>query len=193
MIEKSNNFLLLETNFLELRRFYNMDSFVFLYWRHWFRKTGFAIGLLLDHKTVPGIGWIVIVEFQFYLLFPFLLLFSQKMGVRYLVGLVLMALAIRWCIWYKRDTVQDLACSTIFGRIDQFLLGMLACEALRKFSQYFKSPLVLASLIVAWSFINHRFDTFGGYLDNHEFPSQSTVWVYLPTLDGVFYVMITAA
>ncbi|QOQ77447.1 acyltransferase [Pseudomonas poae] len=152
-----------------------------------------AVGALLDHKTVPGVGWTVIVEFQFYLLFPFLLIFSRKMGLRYLVGLILLAVAIRWCIWFTLGTVQDLAYSTIFGRIDQFLLGMLACAALRKFPTYFKSPLVLLALVALWSFLYHRFDVLGGYFDNHGFPSQASVWVYLPTLEGLFYGLITAA
>lgn len=152
-----------------------------------------AVGALLDHKTVPGVGWTVIVEFQFYLLFPFLLIFSRKMGLRYLVGLILLAVAIRWCIWFTLGTVQDLAYSTIFGRIDQFLLGMLACAALRKFPAYFKSPLVLLALVALWSFLYHRFDVLGGYFDNHGFPSQASVWVYLPTLEGLFYGLITAA
>lgn len=152
-----------------------------------------AVGALLDHKTVPGVGWTVIVEFQFYLLFPFLLIFSRKMGLRYLVGLILLAVAIRWCIWFTLGTVQDLAYSTIFGRIDQFLLGMLACAALRKFPSYFKSPLVLLALVALWSFLYHRFDVLGGYFDNHGFPSQASAWVYLPTLEGLFYGLITAA
>lgn len=152
-----------------------------------------AVGALLDHKTVPGVGWTVIVEFQFYLLFPFLLIFSRKMGLRYLVGLILLAVAIRWCIWFTLGTVQDLSYSTIFGRIDQFLLGMLACAALRKFPTYFKSPLVLLALVALWSFLYHRFDVLGGYFDNHGFPSQASVWVYLPTLEGLFYDLITAA
>jgi len=152
-----------------------------------------AIGALLNNRTVPGVGWTVVVEFQFYLLFPFLLAFSQKMGIRYLVGLVVMALAIRWGIWFTRGTVQDLAYSTIFGRIDQFLLGMIACEALRKFPNYFKSPLVLITLIAIWSFLYHRFDVLGGYFDNKGYPSPTSIWVYLPTLEGLFYGMITAA
>jgi peptidoglycan/LPS O-acetylase OafA/YrhL len=152
-----------------------------------------AIGALLNNKTIPGVGWTITVEFQFYLLFPFLLVFTQKMGTRYLVGLLVAAVAIRWCVWFTRDTVQDLAYATIFGRIDQFLLGMIAFEASRKFPKYFKSPIVLLSLIAAWSFLYHKFDAAGGYFDNNGYPSRSSVWIYLPTLEGLFYGLITAA
>lgn len=152
-----------------------------------------AVGALLNNRTVPGVGWTVIVEFQFYLLFPFLLAFSQKLGVRYLIGLVAMAVSIRWGIWYARGSVQDLAYSTIFGRIDQFLLGMISFEVSRRFPKLFKSPIVLIALVVAWSGIYHRFDVMGGYFDIQTYPSPSSIWVYLPTLEGVFYGLITAA
>lgn len=152
-----------------------------------------AIGALLNNRTIPAVGWTVVVETQLYLLFPFLLVFFQKMGIRYLVGLVVMALAIRRGIWFIRGTVQDLAYSTIFGRIDQFLRGMIACEALRNCPKYFKSPIVLLTLIAILSFLYHRFDVLGGYFENKVYPSPSSIWVYLPTLEGLFYGMITAA
>lgn len=152
-----------------------------------------AIGALLNKSTIPGVGWTIVVEFQFYFLFPFLLVFSQRMGIRYLAALVAVAVAMRWGIWFTRGTVQDLAYSTIFGRIDQFLLGMISCVMLRRHPNYFKSPIVLVTLIIAWSFLYHRFDVLGGYFDNKGYPSPSSVWIYLPTLEGIFYGAITAA
>jgi peptidoglycan/LPS O-acetylase OafA/YrhL len=156
-------------------------------------KLFLAVGALLNNRTVPGVGWTVIVEFQFYMLFPFLLVFAQKMGVRYLLGLVAMAIAIRWGIWFTRGTVQDLAYSTIFGRIDQFLFGMMAFDIGRRFPAAFKSPFVLLAAVALWSYLYYRFDVMGGYFDNHGYPSPWSVWVYLPTLEGFFYGLITVA
>ena len=45
-----------------------------------------AILSLLNRDAVPGAGWTIIVEVQFYVIFPFLLVFTRKYGIRYLVG-----------------------------------------------------------------------------------------------------------
>lgn len=156
-------------------------------------KLFLSIFALLNNRTVPGVGWTVVVEFQFYIIFPFLLVFSRKMGIRYLLGLVVMAAAIRWGIWFTRGTVQDLAYSTIFGRLDQFVLGMIACDIGRRFPLAFKSPFVLIAIIATWSYIYHRFDALGGYFDNRGYPSPWSAWIYLPTLEGIFYGLITVS
>ena len=157
-------------------------------------KLFIAIASLLNKGAVPGVGWTIIVEFQFYLLFPFLLLFTRKYGLRYLAGLVLLAAFFRWSIWYTVGTVQDLAYATIFGRIDQFLLGMIGCELASRHKQLFHSRILLVALIVAWVSIFHVFDSLGGYFDNvNGYPSSTSVWVYWPSLEGGFYALITAS
>lgn len=149
---------------------------------------------LLNKGTVPGVGWTIIVEFQFYLLFPFLLFFTRKYGLSYPIGLVLLALFFRWGIWYTVGTVQDLSYATIFGRIDQFLLGMIGCELANRHKQLFSSRILLLGLIVLWLAIFHRFDILGGYFDNKNgYPSSTSVWIYWPFLEGLFYSLITAS
>jgi peptidoglycan/LPS O-acetylase OafA/YrhL len=154
-------------------------------------KLIFAIFTLLDNKTVPGVGWTIIVEFQFYVIFPMLLVFYRNQGIRYLFGLITLAVMIRWTVWFILGSVQELAYSTIFGRIDQFLLGMIAFILARRFPAALKSPLILVIAVTAWAFVVHRFDLIGGYFDNHGHPSPSSVWIYFPTLEGIFYAAIT--
>lgn len=157
-------------------------------------KLFFAIASLLNKGTVPGNGWTIIVEFQFYLLLPFLLFFSREYGLRYLIGMLALSVFLRWTVWLTIGTVQDLAYSTIFGRIDQFLLGMIACEVAKRRSDLFTSRFLFASLIVAWIVIFHKFDEMGGYFDNiGGYPTSSSVWVYWPFLEGLFYAFLTAS
>lgn len=152
-----------------------------------------AIVGLMNRNVVPGVGWTIIVEFQFYILFPFLLIFARRYGLKYLAGLVGLMIFFRWGVWYTNGTVQDLAYSTIFGRLDQFLLGMLACELGTRAPRLFKSPWLLLALVIVWSALYHQFDKLGGYFDYDSYPSPVSVWIYLPTLEGIFYGLITAS
>ncbi|HAP74742.1 MAG TPA: hypothetical protein DCR14_01505, partial [Acidimicrobiaceae bacterium] len=86
-----------------------------------------------DMGVWSAVLWSVSVEFAFYLVFPFLLRFLQRYGVRYLLGLVLLLNALRLMASATNpDTVRDLSYWTIVGRLDQFLLGMAAAWVLRR-------------------------------------------------------------
>jgi peptidoglycan/LPS O-acetylase OafA/YrhL len=70
--------------------------------------------------------WTISVEFAFYLIFPFLLIFLRTYGPRYLVGFVLMMNMLRLLgAGLNPEATRDLAYGSILGRIDQFLIGML--------------------------------------------------------------------
>ena len=79
------------------------------------------------HEFFPvGPIWTISVEFQFYLIFPFLALFLKRYGLKYLLGIVLLSVLIRinvanlvpnpmyWNFYH-----------TILGRLDQFVIGMI--------------------------------------------------------------------
>ena len=154
-----------------------------------------AVAGLLNHDTVPGVGWTIVVEFQFYLAFPFLLAFMQRFGPKYVLQLLGLAIFARACLWYSDGTVHDIAYSTIFGRIDQFLLGMLASELYARRAQFrlLASPLFLLAIFVGWSALYHQFNAAGGYYHIVKAPSPSPVWIALPTAEGLFYGLFTAS
>ncbi|WGE36989.1 acyltransferase [Actinobacillus genomosp. 1] len=71
--------------------------------------------------------WTIAVEFQFYLLFPFLILFSNRYGMKWLMLSVLFVVLIRLLVVSLNDKqiYFDLYHS-IIGRLDQFLVGIIA-------------------------------------------------------------------
>lgn len=72
--------------------------------------------------------WTIAVEFQFYLLFPFLILFINRIGLHYVAFLMLALLLIRIMMISKGGIAPtgEILYRTLFGRLDQFLLGILA-------------------------------------------------------------------
>lgn len=73
--------------------------------------------------------WTIWVELQFYLIFPFLLAFSRLRGARYLWSLLALLAIVRALVYADTGSVRFIAYETIFGRLDQFLIGMLVGRA----------------------------------------------------------------
>lgn len=69
--------------------------------------------------------WTIWVELQFYLIFPFLILFVRRYGSRYLWGVLGLLLLLRALVFAASGEVRYLAYETLFGRLDQFVVGML--------------------------------------------------------------------
>jgi peptidoglycan/LPS O-acetylase OafA/YrhL len=69
--------------------------------------------------------WTIWVEFQFYLIFPFLLAFSRRFGTRYLWAWLGLLILTRALVFAASGSVRFIAYETIFGRLDQFIIGML--------------------------------------------------------------------
>jgi acyltransferase 3 len=79
------------------------------------------------HEFFPiGPIWTIAVEFQFYLLFPFFMIFLRKFGIRYLLLLLSFILVTRFVVvsLNSQDIYYNLYHS-IIGRLDQFVIGIL--------------------------------------------------------------------
>ncbi len=76
-----------------------------------------------------GMFWAVAVEFQCYLVFPFLIAFSNQRRSRYLLQVIAVALVMRaLAVFAMGVNPKDIGYWTIAGRIDQFCIGIIAAR-----------------------------------------------------------------
>uniref|UniRef100_UPI003561C1E2 acyltransferase family protein n=1 Tax=Enterobacter hormaechei TaxID=158836 RepID=UPI003561C1E2 len=96
--------------------------------------------------------WTIAVEFQFYLIFPFLIIFINRIGLRYIAFLMLALFLIRVMMISKGGVTPtgEILYRTLFGRLDQFLLGILAGLAYLNGSfDYLKKRKILCMSIIS--------------------------------------------
>ncbi|MFO7563331.1 MAG: acyltransferase [Enhygromyxa sp.] len=73
--------------------------------------------------------WTVAVEFQFYLIFPFLIAIMNGQGWKPLVWMIALMLGLRTVGFFLGDSIRDLHYwHLIPGRLDAFLIGMLGAR-----------------------------------------------------------------
>ena len=128
--------------------------------------------------------WSIAVEWHFYLLFPFLLVCVQKRGWKVLLGLILALLVVRTGAYFTGADMRVLSYWTIVGRLDQFLLGMLAGIYYRT---YFVAGKRLdyvaiwgAGLVLMLLFGFNQLG--GGGANNH-------LWIFWPTLEAMAWAI----
>ena len=112
--------------------------------------------------VLPNGGWSITTEFHFYLLLPFLLFLTKRS--KYTLGFVLIAtIALRIFLHRKYGEIQWLSYFTIVGRIDQFILGIMAYQ----FRQYFtKKHRFVACISLIFALLYWKFDMLGGFYHN---------------------------
>ena len=135
--------------------------------------------------SLPNGGWAITVEIHFYLMLPLLLFFFKRWKFS-LAAILLAAVFMRIILFYRLGQVQFLSYFTIIGRIDQFLLGISAYYFGRNLPA--KRYAGLGALIL-FAFFFRYFDSKGGFYMNPSFPSPSTIWIYLPTIEGIAYAL----
>jgi peptidoglycan/LPS O-acetylase OafA/YrhL len=163
-------------------------------------KNGFLsllISLCLMHATagsvcypiLTNILWTIPVESQFYMLFPLLLGFYRKIGAKYIVGLICLAIATRAAVYLLNGTVHNLAYLSIFGRIDQFLIGMLFGLNYKRLQTRLANPLwfVGACLTVLAALFLFEKSSAG------EDTSNSPLWIVWTTIEGSAWGLIIAS
>lgn len=83
----------------------------------------------LKHNTMAqdfSTLWSTVIEVQIYLIFPFLKRFYEEKGPIFYGGLILLLIILRSLIYMTYGSTTNLAYWTLFGRLDQFLIGFLA-------------------------------------------------------------------
>ena len=103
-------------------------------------------------SVVTGAAWCIPLEFQFYMIFPFLSRFALAQGMGYVLRLLVIMLVLKLMVYSESEHSTLLYFSTFVGRFDQFLIGMLAAMLYRRHEswvqRYSGMLLPLAALLV---------------------------------------------
>jgi peptidoglycan/LPS O-acetylase OafA/YrhL len=133
--------------------------------------------------------WAVSVEFECYLVFPFLIRFSGEKGTRMLVQVIAVALTLRiLAVLSEGANAQQISYWTVLGRIDQFCIGMIAARLylLRGWRErtrpWMVVPAATAVVTLLWLF-NHV----GGW------PANGAWKLLWPDVEGAVWAMFILA
>ncbi len=125
-------------------------------------------------SVITGAAWTISVELTFYLLFPFLSRMVINKGLRYIVQLLALMLLFKLSAYSVTPASTHMLFSTLVGRFDQFVIGMLAAlvwqhqhAGLRRWSKYL-FPCALLAVIVN-SALQAHFAPFGRGPVKHPF------------------------
>lgn len=128
-----------------------------------------------------GMFWAVAVEFQLYFLFPFMHGFIEKYGVRWALGCIALCIAMRlMAAEVGTSNPRDIAYAHVLGRLDQFVIGMLAARLFRRLEASdlpWGTMSVVALLLVLMTLT--VFNQLGGY------PNTSLWKVLWPTCEAL--------
>lgn len=137
----------------------------------------------VTHPLITPPLWTVAVEFQFYLLFPFFLQWYSKKGARPILLLLAVSILVKCLVFAQTGTVRDLAYLTLFGRIDQFIVGMLAGWYYGRFVEKLRNPVLFpGALLLAVSMLT-IFHLKGGFLGT----TSKSIWLVWPALESVVW------
>lgn len=147
----------------------------------------------VEQSLITPALWTIAVEFQFYLIFPFLLSFQQQEGNKALWKIIAVAAVVRSLSFLLTGSINDLAYRSIFGRIDQFLIGMMLGLGFQTYREKLKSPIFLFLSIIVAIVSVISFHKFGGW----EYSSHSPIWIVFPFIEscvwGFFIVSYCAS
>ncbi|WP_421510702.1 acyltransferase family protein [Enterobacter sp. JS8-1] len=90
-------------------------------------NTGFSASEWMGKEPILVPMWTLAVEFQFYLIFPFIALFIGRHGIKYAFNMLAMMIIIKFIVInsYGDSTYHELYKSLV-GRLDQFLIGIIS-------------------------------------------------------------------
>ena len=142
-------------------------------------------------------SWTIVIEFQFYLFFPIIYMhFRGKYRGKWLkyfpyILFIVLGMIFRLIYFSKHGNVQEISYWSIFGRIDQFMFGIISALLLTDLKninkkKYFGISIFLISLSALVIFY-YYFNKSGGYYHRPSYPSPNNIWLFIPTMEGLLY------
>jgi peptidoglycan/LPS O-acetylase OafA/YrhL len=125
--------------------------------------------------------WAIPVEFQFYLVFPFLVTMLNRNGPKQLGLILLSAIIFRMFIYSSGGDITYASYFSIVGRIDEFLIGMLAAHAYRSWAADDWTPWLFLPAFLASTILLFGYHKANGYVSSAPWKA---VW---PTVEGAMW------
>jgi peptidoglycan/LPS O-acetylase OafA/YrhL len=144
--------------------------------------------------TLTTMFWAVWVEFQCYLVFPFLIMMSNARGSIYIFQIILISISFRYLAIVSNHAsisdntfVRDISYWTISGRFDQFCIGILLGRLYSRGILQKINPLWLAPALIGAGGSLWLFNIGGGWPTNNYLKG---LW---PTYEGLMWACVIAA
>jgi peptidoglycan/LPS O-acetylase OafA/YrhL len=141
---------------------------------------------------VTGAAWSISLEFTFYLVFPFLAASVREQGGGYLWRVLLILLVVKLAAYDISEKSTRMFYSTLIGRFDQFLVGMLAALAFDRWQGGLRRAgawLLPLSIAVVWGALvwQARHASFFG-------PAlKDPNWIWWPTAEAACWALVVVA
>ncbi len=135
------------------------------------------------YKLYPmGPIWTIAVEFQFYLIFPFLATFMSKDGVKTILGMIVAMILIKTSlVIFNGPGIYYRLYHSIIGRLDQLLIGMIAGYCYIK--GYFKSVKMMPIIFIGISLLGITlFMHVNSHMSKHFMPLSFTIEAFFWSL-----------
>ncbi|MBP6599806.1 MAG: acyltransferase [Giesbergeria sp.] len=141
---------------------------------------------------ITGAAWTISVEFTFYLVFPFLARFVRAEGAVYLLRLLVLMALVKLAAWGVAERATLVFYSTLVGRFDQFLWGMLAALCWQRYASVLQRHgrwLLVLALALLWlaSTVQARYASYFSPEPRQAF------WVFWGTAEALVWAGVVLA
>lgn len=131
---------------------------------------------------VTAAVWTIAVEFSFYLIFPFLARFTLTYGSLFLIKAVFLVLVLKLAAYLNSEKATYMIYTTIIGRLDQFLIGMLFARLAETYlPKIIHYRWVIIATACLW-FILELQGYFGGFFGSQP---KNAIWIFWPTVEAI--------
>jgi peptidoglycan/LPS O-acetylase OafA/YrhL len=145
-----------------------------------------------SNSFLTGAAWTISIEFTFYLVFPFLARFVNFYGSNYLARLIILLLICKIAAFTVSEQPVRFYYSTIIGRFDQFLIGMLAAVWAQKCAAWLAeraTPLLFGAGLLVWTAIGLQAHFASFFLEN----TRQPFWIFWPTIEAALWALLIVA